>query len=1506
MGESFWISRRKKELFVKIGTNFSCVWWGDNWGDISDFIEKSIHAQPISKIKVIFSDCVWADPIPLLSITLYLQHIKYDYRLPIEVILPRLDSTNEGNQNFQKGQFLKFLATQGFLDIFVNNFIVRDYKYAVDLRTIEKYQNYQYKLFYNEAEVFRARLFTIENDDSKQKIIKIVEDEMYGTLKSTVSLQTFNTVLEQIYNVLNELIENVRQHAYHDGETKRFGLYIRKRYGGTKNYGLDTEGAQSIIDKKERINCPALDNQVLLESDSILEIFFVDIGMGLKGSLHDHFTKLSKNYKYPIRELFCKVLRDGMRKDTKFSLTAFGGLHFLCRVLLESNGYIWCNEGVEWVGASCVNLLKETTEVKAALTGTYSNNFHPGLAWGIRIPFNDSKRRTNSISVNWNGQSNEHPVFRAYQNQEREVSTFRTLVFDDRKDATILMQGSAENWICSYTDDMLNMDLSKVDTFVWFPKSFYSKNHIIKMAKDHTKKILNTAIEKEINFVIGEITAHELISFFYAFNCLDCIRLGTEKIKKIVLITKNWDVVYLENNNGKLLNSTDNAINYYSGQIKNSTMIHESLTLYAYALRAYDSFFFWKTIYQYKADRLFINAKINWSESKQISGYLDFERIYLYGDLYDLLKNALLRMAGCIRNSNVEFLSIDYSAARICQDANIESMPYKDNSVFSIHVGTVCASGYTRDAYYKDAHVDFNVNLFAHPSFDKKISNTAFLLIWPEGNFNDFFPSETKNYYRLGKTGLISERRHERLISTSTAYANTIRSKVETYIDFQQRYPKFIKYGHYHTDSHHYLIGFDMITYMKYSYLKREGAFVYVLCKIISYLSDGKPEAETISELRDQKWGDIVSRCKYESKDKGELIVYHSNTFTEYFMKYVRDILPVCLSERIIPLNIVEIQSKGAPIAFSPFIYEKLKSVFEKGEKKGILYIDSNFSTGRHMLEIENILLSTGCHEVHFFALFDMRRLRNADQRATAYWKINLPRLNDDSTCLICDALKKAEAFKDEVEGSSVARIKTWQTNWSCMSVLNTREGHGIDGENMTVSYKEDNIHIVDPNVLNLYMAERISETYSNDSIYHFLRKKTDLSIYLKIQLICTQICLYGNQISRKLQLTLLCELIGNMAKQDIVNSYTSLGSLVLITQNESVIYELLHEILYLNQTPTVLSIKKYLLNSTNKDLVIAIAFFVKKYAFIEQLVNGYEEQKSIFIKKLNEVLLPDKDLKLLSKEFEGILVNELGRARHSTNIQKLLMDHASSYETYIQQCDSALHDLHRLCDIAQKLPVALANSNLKSNALFTNVRSSIIQIEHLTALDKERIRNRDNAFASDQIMAGDELKREIKVCEKYFFEILNSYFISYSATAEEYFNVLVKNFEEKYNKKIELSIYGEKNSKWYYWNQGIEKEFRYFIDNIEHCEKNIHDEIKMKIDIRFDYNQLLIELISWSEKTDVLVKQAFLHKNRLSKEQCLAFDVMFDFVNERKEDDYFLLKTRMSIPACYQQLGGL
>ena len=145
MRKAFGINNKygQNELYIRLDANLSCKWWGDNWGEIYHFVESFATHRRNTKLKVFFSNCIWADPIPMLSIILGLLHFKEDYGMIVEVFLPRLNTENVDNKNFEKGQFLKFLATQGFLKILLDNFIVKDSKITLDQRVIFKYSKYR-------------------------------------------------------------------------------------------------------------------------------------------------------------------------------------------------------------------------------------------------------------------------------------------------------------------------------------------------------------------------------------------------------------------------------------------------------------------------------------------------------------------------------------------------------------------------------------------------------------------------------------------------------------------------------------------------------------------------------------------------------------------------------------------------------------------------------------------------------------------------------------------------------------------------------------------------------------------------------------------------------------------------------------------------------------------------------------------------------------------------------------------------------------------------------------------------------------------------------------------------------------------------------------------------------------------------------------------------------------------------------------------------------------------
>lgn len=1501
-------SKNEKEYKIICKGYLNCEIWGNSWGEI----ENDLNRFFIKIIKLDISELTWADPTPLLSILLTFKKMRDDISV-IKIMIPRIRGSKEGDE-YLKGKFLKFLATQGFLKLMVDNFFVYDYKTKIKDYDIDKYSNYRYKLSYDCAEVIQARLFEINNSDVQNEIIFSIENEFMIKMKNSVSLQTYDMLATYFHNIVLELVENVYKHAYFSSQKKLFGIYVRRRQGASGSYQANSDDTMNRLLKmfnEEEKNCPALDNTIMMTNENVLEIFFVDIGMGISRSLKELYQKqLKKSYKYPIRELLIRVLEAGVRKNTSKIATAYGGLYLIYRIIRERKGYIWCKELDEWVGINSNKTQDGKTQIKTKVVNKVKSP--KGLAWCFRLPFNVVQNSDTGLTYSWKGKYRENPVYLAYQKCENDLYINNIMCKDDRYNSIVLMNGDAKKW--KYYSDKKMIDLNNIlniNTYIWFPEIGYSKNTIIGLLKNYITNYIeptNPVLEKA-NIIIADIDSNEIVNYYYTLKDLNLLTVMQYcNIDEIMLITKRWEVIIFKNRSDILKEDIQLTKEFLQITNSNNNYVHFSLTSYCIFLRKYESALFWRELAKRKEEKIFIHADIQWGSNIYLKGYLDFDRIYLFEDIYDILKRSLYRVRGIANENSIEFKSIDYTSTKICQDLNAELLYQGEDNISTIYVGSACATGYTRESYYKDNVVDMYVIFFANPQLKKQLSDTCFLFIWPDESYLQMFPFESKKYFRLGKTNLISSKREEKLIDSNDIYSNICRDKKKMYLDFSQKYPKFIKYGHYKTDRHHYLIGFDVITYMRYCYIRKDGAFLFVLTEIIEYLSMGNIDA-IIDNLLDKEWYDVLKHYNWNLKSKhGDIVIYHSNTTNEYIMGLIKKILPVNIVKKIIPISIVEVQPKGAPITFSPFTMEKIHTTLDQTKNSGILYIDSSFSTGRNMMELENIFMANGCKKVDFLSIIDMRRLRNIDHRSRSYWKINIPRLDDDTECILCSTLKIINKFKEKIDGKAKTRINQWMTSWQCINVSNTIKDHGIIDD---VKYSLGKLGLVDSTVINIYIAENLCESYNNDYVYNFIQRKTDLSISTKIQLICTQICLFGNQNSRQLQLSLLSELIGCMAKDITLSTYTSLGGIILVSQPEAIIYELLNEILMVNKNPHILSIRKFLLESQNYDLAIALAFFAKNDFNIEKLINKTAEfSNSNIAKVINSMLLPEKDLKLLCKEFEGLLINEQGN-RHNKNINKLMSDHVTDYESLVERCNNAKNDIDRMYELTKHFPMSMRNGfalqEKSQDMSMEDLHDFINEFEYYMKqmLDNEKIINAGKE--SRQISITPELKSAVVNCEKCFKNILSEYFICYEERYIKYLQHKIEKYEEKYKKSITIDIKNkvEKVRKWYYWNSGIELEFLYLLDNLEHGFKLLEDNAYMKVIVDFDYNELTIKIMAWSNKTADQVKDKFYKENRLSKVQAHDFDVIFDFKNIEKNIDEgeYLLESVMCVPACYQRL---
>jgi len=118
---------------VKITTNsgcinivlveeLTCVKWGNCWDDVRNVL---FNLESFKNVNVNFEHCLYADPIPLMSLLLELVKLTKEYNKVISIVLPSILQNDIDGKNYKKGQFLKYLATQGFLRIMFNNFCIK-------------------------------------------------------------------------------------------------------------------------------------------------------------------------------------------------------------------------------------------------------------------------------------------------------------------------------------------------------------------------------------------------------------------------------------------------------------------------------------------------------------------------------------------------------------------------------------------------------------------------------------------------------------------------------------------------------------------------------------------------------------------------------------------------------------------------------------------------------------------------------------------------------------------------------------------------------------------------------------------------------------------------------------------------------------------------------------------------------------------------------------------------------------------------------------------------------------------------------------------------------------------------------------------------------------------------------------------------------------------------------------------------------------------------------------
>ena len=489
MNNEFRIEVKDNQVKISFPEEFRSLIWSTSFGSIQKIIDDKIYnGTAFNTLIIDMSNCVWVDPVPMLSLLISLKSFMNDTTSVIYFYIPQIDIAAKPLKSHNA--FLAFLAQEGFIDelrnmgvkIFFINLLSeiseKDYSDLNGLNTV---------LNYNNCHVLPAKIKDLkeltptEIEDYAADLIDEIDNAVYAKVPNYAA----NIMYMKLYQILFETIDNVHRHAYPSCKNKCVGLYIRYRNGLSSITANSLNEAQkkrvSILASSEEKNNPSLSREMIDNSEGFFEIIVVDSGVGLKGTIKN---PAGNPYTHPFFGRFQQVFFNRKRNNkTAEQTTAFGGLDLLSQMLRVENDFIHAHEGNEWIGfhssSNQIDMSKGRHHtINAEKPGAAKPTHVKGLTWTFRLSWKNNAVRNQPYVFYSENVASEHPVYRAFIDKssitpEQEKTSF---YIDQREDG----------W--NNNKFFKNQNLSFCD-FYWLPDEVNTKNDIINSLDRYVKTL---------------------------------------------------------------------------------------------------------------------------------------------------------------------------------------------------------------------------------------------------------------------------------------------------------------------------------------------------------------------------------------------------------------------------------------------------------------------------------------------------------------------------------------------------------------------------------------------------------------------------------------------------------------------------------------------------------------------------------------------------------------------------------------------------------------------------------------------------------------------------------------------------------------------------------------------------------------------------------------------------------------------------------------------------------
>jgi hypothetical protein len=1199
LGNSKYCFYNKKtgDLSITLPKYFRNKIWAEEFGDLYFFIKDS-NIGDIAKIHIDCRNTLWIDPIPLLSLlVLFNQHAP----VPPNNFLIHLPSVKTHPKSYSEKQsniFLKFLFEEGFLDKMNSIASISNHMDGANFVEFEKkIEKLTVDLNYYDCHILNTRVFDaslIHEGDHEcvfyDEIDIIINEIRVNLLNKKVPTSHLNNLLYKVRLFFSETINNVYQHAYpkteFDTSKNYLAIYARYRYGMQHNAIESYKEKLSALLKKEVVNSSDLfkdcKEMIFDLRDGCIELFIIDVGVGIASS-----TGYRKKEKHPTRKAYSDILNTAQARTistTTINQTKNGGLYVIGKHIEATKDFILFKDFEDWLGG----ILPERRhnaffERINSLSGFHTSGcvFQATISW---YPVNERQENWEYIKEPF-----INNLLSIYKIRDVNRLLLEEYIFIDER---IIDYPN----IIEKKNNIKNIILNKkCDTIIYLPHSGMTK-HLLAFV------ILETIAEYAVEnttLIIADIPDDERIVYYEAINQVSyTVEIGAlmKKIKNIHLISNSLHICSFFFADNQFIQNKKMQKDFYYNQA-NDMNISKLLEI----LVTHDSYLIWTKVKEEKD--IFVNSSILWHENEYINQYLDFNRLCFSETFIKLFLIGMKRVLGLYYPKTFNFISFDLLVENLV--SRLKGI-YSNSgcNVLEFDIGSVYAKGVTQNEKMSGIIPAVAFHCFQHPSlFSKPILK---LFFWPKEDWiNKHFIREDKAYMRIGRTPFISQYGWDyftvpRYLPDESSFYFI--SPKESYLIWQN--PQIgLRLGSLKYGSHYDFITINIEALIEKSFLEKGKLARFLVTSFYLALTNNKLDKKktsfrNFSNRYDSDFSDSTEYFnlfeKYDDQNK-YIIVYPNHTMNSFIIRKIRSILDDDIMDKVIPLDFIRNDNSKTNLLFSPLNFQKIKGFMQSSSCK-VIYFDDAVVSGRTRKETKHLLFSLGAKEVKTLAIFDRQRLPfSVPNKITNnyFCRLDIPRLGVGNTNILMISIRRASRARSMLIGTAKSRVEAWQKMWSINDSLgnfnlnmlypiNLKPFHKkfstkrSNGGNKYSQIGGDKNKLLITNSIGLiaYTLELFCMTGKDDLVIKYCKDK-DIDDKVKIELICCHLLLYGQELRKSLKYE-MAEILLQASNYNMVDSYTSLAAITILTQDQEFISEL--------------SKSKYFENNCNFDIQIAFA----------------------------------------------------------------------------------------------------------------------------------------------------------------------------------------------------------------------------------------------------------------------------------------------------------------------------